>query len=147
MPRVQCAVKGLIMKSGKFLAIKQKIRDKVFWDLPGGRVEYGSNPIENLKREIFEEIGIEVEVEKPIGVWYFFREIDNDQVVCTTFLCHPVSTDINLEENPDEEEEIIEYRWVSPQEFLSGDYKIGNESLKRMIKDYFSKYYFSKSTV
>jgi len=41
MPRVQCAVKGLIMKSGKFLAIKQKIRDKVFWDLLAGESSMG----------------------------------------------------------------------------------------------------------
>ncbi len=139
MSKVLCAVKGLIMHAGKFLVIKQRVKNKIVWDLPGGRIEYGSDPIENLKREIFEETGIEVEVERPIGIWYFFREIDGDQEVCTTFLCHPVSTDINLEENPDEEEKIIEARWVSYHEFLGGDFKVECESLRKMIKDYFSK--------
>jgi len=135
---VRCATKGLIVKDGKFLVIKQKHDGKEFIDIPGGRMEHGLSPEENLIKEIREEVCLDVKIEKIIGTWYFFR-FDGDQVVCITYLCTPLSKGIDLSKNPDEEENISEYKWVTPKEFseLKGYNFKGLETLKGLVKDYF----------
>lgn len=59
-------IKALIRdQNGRLLLLKksQKITDKYkqqpYWDIPGGRVEKGYTIIKTLKREIFEEIGVD----------------------------------------------------------------------------------------
>lgn len=54
-------------------------------DLPGGRLEFGENPYRGLMREVFEEVGISVNVIKPIAVWTYIR--DNFQLVGINYLC------------------------------------------------------------
>jgi len=38
----------------------------------------------------------------------------------------------------DEEENLTEHKWVTPEEFMSDDFETGHESFKKMIKDYFN---------
>lgn len=38
-----------------------------FWEFPGGKVEPGESPEQALKREIFEEIGIHIQIEEKVG--------------------------------------------------------------------------------
>jgi 8-oxo-dGTP pyrophosphatase MutT (NUDIX family) len=132
MQPVFAAVKAIIVDQDKFLVIKQDFGNKIVWDLPGGKVDYGESPIDTLHREIKEEVGIEVKITKSAGVWWFFRITDNAQVICTTFVCHPKSTSVDLTQNP-AEENITNFRWVTKSEFLSGEYKIGHESLSQLI--------------
>ena len=79
-------------------------------------MEHGLSPEENLIKEIKEEVCLDVRIEKIIGPWYFFR-FDGDQVVCITYLCTPLTDKINLGKNPDKDENISEYHWVTPEEF------------------------------
>lgn len=139
-PHVQAAVKGLIVKDGKFLTVQQKVSGRVWWDIPGGRIKYGEDPRECLVREIFEETGLNVEILKPIGVWHFFR-FDNSQVVCFTFLCDIKSGELNFENNPDEEEIFAKYGWYTPEEFLKKleEAEVPHESFKKIIFDYFNR--------
>ncbi|MCM1578687.1 MAG: NUDIX domain-containing protein [Ruminococcus sp.] len=56
------AVGGVVKNSeGKILLVKHNRRG---WTLPGGVVENGENLIDALKREVMEETGIEVTVER-----------------------------------------------------------------------------------
>lgn len=128
----------MIFRNGKFLVIKQKHKDKKFIDLPGGRIDYGLSPEENLIKEIKEEVGLDVRVEKIIGTWYFFRH-DEDQVVCITYLCVPLHGKIDLSKNPDKDENITEYKWMTPEEFLklkNKDFK-SLENMKDFVRNYF----------
>ncbi|KKW10205.1 MAG: NUDIX hydrolase [Parcubacteria group bacterium GW2011_GWA2_49_9] len=53
------SVKGLVLDETrtKFLVVQE---DNGFWELPGGGLDQGESPQEGLKREIKEEMGLEV---------------------------------------------------------------------------------------
>ena len=131
MNRVHPAVKAIIQRGEKFLVIKQKLPDKIVWDLPGGKVDYGESPYDTLVREVKEEIHLSIKIVKPIGFFWFFRQ-DKDQVVCTTFLCTTNNYDVDLSKNP-ADENITEYRWVTKDEFLSDEYKVSHDSIKKLF--------------
>ncbi len=131
MNKVYPAVKAIIQRGEKFLIIKQELLNKIVWDLPGGKVDYGESPYDTLVREVKEEIHLSVNIIKPIGFFWFFRQ-DKDQVVCTTFLCTADNYNINLSKNP-ADENITEYRWVTKDEFLGDDYEVGHNSIKKLF--------------
>lgn len=108
MNNLHPAVKAIILKGNKFLVIKQKFSQKTVWDFPGGRVGYGESPYQALKREVKEETQLSINIEKPLGLFWFFRH-DDDQVVCTTFLCTTDSTQVDLSQNPSSEN-IVEFK-------------------------------------
>ncbi len=63
-------VDGAIIKNEKILLIKRKNNPfKNRWALPGGFVEYGEKTETAVKREVFEETGLETNVKKLIGVY------------------------------------------------------------------------------
>jgi ADP-ribose pyrophosphatase YjhB (NUDIX family) len=141
MPIVQCATKALIVKNGKILVlIDNSLKGKTFIDLPGGRMQHGLTPEENLKREVKEELSIDINVKNIIGTSHFFRLVDNDQVVCIVYLCESLSDNIDLSKNPDKNENITKYIWMTPEDFmkLKGyDDPEGLKTLKKLIKEYF----------
>ncbi len=75
---LQVGVKVLLRNSeGKVLILKRSEekygRTNGSWDIPGGRIEPGSGLIENLKREVREETGLELSSEpKLIGAQDIF---------------------------------------------------------------------------
>ncbi len=59
---VRSGVKGLIKRDDKYLFLKQEILGELYRDLPGGRIHYGEVPIYSLRREIFEETSLDVDI-------------------------------------------------------------------------------------
>jgi 8-oxo-dGTP diphosphatase len=55
---------GLIMKEGKILVTQRKEDSShgLLWEFPGGKVKEGEEPREALRRELKEELDVEVEV-------------------------------------------------------------------------------------
>ena len=52
------SAKALILDDQKrFLLVKE---DNGLWELPGGGIDHGDTPLETIKREIKEEMGIDV---------------------------------------------------------------------------------------
>ena len=67
-PTLQVGVKMLAIYKGKFLIARRS--DKVYsgvkgtmWDIPGGRIDPAFSLFDNLKREIQEEVGLELSEE------------------------------------------------------------------------------------
>lgn len=60
--RIHVGVYGVVKAEGKItLILKGRGPYIGKLDLPGGRIEYGEDVVECLKREILEELGVEVE--------------------------------------------------------------------------------------
>lgn len=94
--KIEPAVKALIEKDGKYLVLK----DKDFWDLPGGRIQFGEEIHIALKREVKEETGLSFETAEIFSV--------NDKVfqdgghrVFMFFKCSNVSGTIKLSHEHD----------------------------------------------
>lgn len=62
----------LIKRGDKFLVLKTsrtKKEEPNTWDLPGGSIEWGEQPMDSAAREVKEEAGIKVEIKEIIGAW------------------------------------------------------------------------------
>lgn len=59
--KIRNSAKALIIKDGKMLAMKQDDNDEVIYILPGGSQNAGETLTDAVKREVAEEIGIDVE--------------------------------------------------------------------------------------
>lgn len=75
------------------------------WEFPGGKIEPGETPEASLARELFEELGIRVEVGKHIVTTS--HEYDFGIVNLSTYYCTLVSGTPTISEH-------AEIRWVSP---------------------------------
>lgn len=131
---IKPAVKALIERDGKFLALKTETSDSEYWVLPGGKVEYGEKAEEALEREIEEEISCSAEIGETVGMYHFFTGEDNsgDQVVLTAFKASIGEQEIDLSDNP-ADEKITEFEWLEADEFME---KTENKSLRELIRDY-----------
>ena len=71
------AVAGVIVRDGKILLVRRGVEpSKGKWSIPGGSVEWGETLVEALKREAFEETGLEIEVGELAGVYDLMIESD-----------------------------------------------------------------------
>jgi 8-oxo-dGTP diphosphatase len=111
MKDFRVAAKAFIVKDGKLLVIKRRPNDvhkPGQWDIPGGRMEPGENPIEGLIREVREEASITIQTVMPFDVHHFTRD-DGQVITMIIFLCTHTDGDIQLSE------EHTEYKWVDMQ--------------------------------
>ncbi|WP_209329045.1 NUDIX domain-containing protein [Lunatimonas salinarum] len=68
------SVKALVMEGeNRFLLVRE---DNGFWELPGGGLDFGEDPEQGLRREVSEEMGLEIAflAEHPS---YFFTTINH----------------------------------------------------------------------
>lgn len=90
-----------------------------WYTVPGGHIELGERSEEAVKREIKEEVGLEVEPIKILLVQeaIFPRDyIKHEHYIFMDYLCRTKSSTVKLDQK-----EIQEYRWVSPREALQLD--------------------------
>jgi len=129
------AVKALIEKDGEILVLETEASDEVYYVLPGGKIEYGEEAEEALKREMKEEISCSIEIGDPVGVYHFFTgpKDNGDQVVLTVFEGDIGQQEVDITDNP-ADEGIVDVVWMRPEELIK---KSSNSSLKKLIEDYF----------
>jgi 8-oxo-dGTP diphosphatase len=73
-------------------------RDIDVWNLPGGGVESGELPTEAVTREVMEETGLEVEIERLVGV---YGKIGKDEYVFS-FICRITGGSLYVTDEADE---------------------------------------------
>lgn len=130
MTRRQVRVVGaMIVRGGRYLITQRPPTASLplLWEFPGGRVEEGESDEDALRRELREEMAIEVEVgERTMHVSHAYPNYDIDFRV---YRCTLVS---------DEEEirhiRVHTHRWVLPGELDEYDFPAADQkTLERLL--------------
>lgn len=114
------ATKAFIVNEGKVLLVRESGEyeegtHEGKWVEPGGRLKVGEYFLDALKREVLEEVGIEVEIGNPFYADEWRPKVKGEQwqVVATFFLCEPKSLDVRLNQDHDS------FRWVDFEEAMT----------------------------
>lgn len=81
---------AIINNKGKLLIIlrgKGSKNEIEKWEIPGGSVKFGETLEQALKREIKEELGIEIELIELLGICDHIIPKENQHWVSPTFIC------------------------------------------------------------
>ena len=66
-PGVGCG--AAILRDGRLLLVKRlRAPEAGTWSLPGGKVDFGEPVADAVRREIREEVGLEIELVRPLGL-------------------------------------------------------------------------------
>jgi 8-oxo-dGTP pyrophosphatase MutT (NUDIX family) len=98
------AQKAFIEVAGNLLLVRKSADDPHNpgrWELPGGRICVGEDIDEHLRREVYEEVGLEVDPGTPFHVWQWSwrNALDGgiSQVVAIARRCSAVSTAVTVD--------------------------------------------------
>lgn len=108
-PTAGCA----ILKDGRALITKRaKDPEKGRWDVPGGFLHAGEDVLDGLRREVMEELGIEIDVSMDDLVQMVAHTYgdDGDYVLAMGFFARHASGD------PRPADDVAEMRWVTRDE-------------------------------
>ena len=119
-------VAAVIIKNNKFF-IAQRNRNKhlgLMWEFPGGKVEKNETFEQALKREIKEELNINIEIHSKLGEEnYKDNKID---VKLHYFYCSYINGNIKLTEHEDS-------AWVTKEEFKKYKFAEGDKDIISLI--------------
>ena len=73
MEKWQVCICGAIRCGNEYLMVKRSLDDEDcagFWEMPSGKLEFGETVLQGLRREIYEEVGIDIAnyIPKIIGI-------------------------------------------------------------------------------
>ena len=101
--------KALIERAGQILLTRGK---EIQWDLPGGRLHIGEDPIDGLRREIREELRLDIE---PLDIIHTF--VFTSKSVAHYVVIYRGNVRGSIEEMKVDESEIGGILWVGRDEF------------------------------
>jgi 8-oxo-dGTP diphosphatase len=110
--RVACA---LVESDGRLLSVQRSATMSLplKWEFPGGKIEPGESPADCLRRELREELGVEVDIGDPLPV--SAHDYPAFSVVLHPIRCRIASGDLTLHEHADA-------RWLTADDLFSVDW-------------------------
>jgi A/G-specific adenine glycosylase len=119
---------GIVRRGEKILITRRAPAGLLggLWEFPGGGVRNAESPKQACRREILEETGLAVEVEKKLlqvrHAYSHFR------IVMNVFLCRYLSGRVKLS-GP------VDHRWIRPQETGRFPFPAANHRFLHLLKD------------
>jgi 8-oxo-dGTP pyrophosphatase MutT (NUDIX family) len=105
-------VRSLVVRGDQLLLIRHRSGERP-WSLPGGGVDRHERMAEAARREVYEEAGVPVRVDRLLGVYDAFRGETTNYIA--VFVCTPLA-----EPDPSRSLEIAEVRYVGFGELPEG---------------------------
>lgn len=117
---------GLILRDGKILVTQRREGSShgLLWEFPGGKMEKGEEPRQALRRELKEELGIEVKVGRIFDV--VFSPDPIRPLLLLAFWCF-------LEKGPPKPIGCKDLQWVSLQELKGLSMPPADQSLRNRL--------------
>jgi mutator protein MutT len=113
---------ALIFEAGKLLITQRRANDHLpnLWEFPGGKVEVGETFEDCLKREILEELGIQIKIGK--AVEEITHSYPEKTVRLKFFQCRLVSGEPRAIHCQD-------WKWVDAEELLQNEFPAADAKL------------------
>jgi len=126
---------ALILKNDKVLLIKRNSEQNMGkWALPGGIVQVGEKVEDAVRREVKEEVGLEIKLEWLINV---LDDIHHDgtgrikyHYILVSYLASPTGGKVKLND------ESAEFNWYGPTEVRS---IFATDNTKRVVQEYLER--------
>ena len=136
--QVMVAIALVRNSDGKFLL--QKRLDPLIpeanekWEFPGGRIEYGENPEETVKREFVEEVGCDIKIKKLIplvqsSVWARSDSKEQQAII----ICY--EAEIISGAPSAQDQKVAEVAWFSREELKGLDTLRGINKFIDLVND------------
>ena len=119
-------VAAIIVKNNNYF-IAQRNRNKhmgLCWEFPGGKVEKNENFEQALKREIKEELNVNILIKYKVGEENY--QDDKINVKLHYFMCSHIDGEIKLIEHEDS-------AWVKKNEFINYNFAEGDSDIIRLL--------------
>jgi 8-oxo-dGTP pyrophosphatase MutT (NUDIX family) len=130
MSQLFFAQKAFIVSDQSVLLVRKSADDPNqpgLWEVPGGRMQFGENINDHLRREVFEEVGLDVTPGDPFHVWEWrlSRQTKDGpvdwQIVAVARICHTLSLETSASHRV-AEDYLAETVWVPFGELLAIDF-------------------------
>jgi mutator protein MutT len=120
----------VVNDAGEIL-LQQRDKEGLKWGFPGGALDYGESFEQAAAREVKEETGIEVVIDKLLGIYdvYFAKYPNGDeaQTIVAFYVAHPVGGTFAIDNK-----ETFNLKWYKPAELP----ELFNEQHRAMLADY-----------
>lgn len=127
--------KSLVVREGKVLVIREAEYDEGTnigkWDVPGGRIEVEEPILEGLKREVKEEVGLDISPKEVLGVFETFPTIKGEpcHIIRVYYRSEAHSGEVLLSGDHDM------YEWIDPKQYTKREFVSDIEEMIRKIAE------------
>jgi len=126
MNQVTCAI--IMDKEGVLVTQRsQQMPHPLKWEFPGGKVKIGEKPEVCIHREIREELGIEISVERMLSTVVFTYGSDSFELI--PFICQHLEGVIELAEHS-------QVRWVPVEELEQLDWLDADVEVVKILQEH-----------
>lgn len=121
-------VNGIILKEGKILTVQ--INNNGFYCLPGGHIELGEDSRCAVIREIKEEVGVDIKVEKLLSIaenFFVNNKGKNMHEISFYYLVSPIqcieTKDWEIIEHDKNQDVLLQFKWFDLNEINNIDFR------------------------
>jgi 8-oxo-dGTP diphosphatase len=126
-------VTAFIVKENKLLIVRRSKNEfflPEYYEMPGGKVEFGESLEDALLREVKEETGLEIKVVKPYATFSYLSDDGGRHTVDVQFIVEAVNEPDNVKISSAHDE----FKWIKKEEI--DNYKISDQMKTTILKGF-----------